>query len=105
MEADIVSRLKEDRRFEPSNEFREHARIDSAAAYHALYSESIEEPERFWREQTQDIVWRTPWKTFSEWTPPSTGRVLAKFFVGGTLNITETCLDRHLSKPTRTRAA
>src|SRR5690606_34148221 len=56
--------------------------------------------EAFWREQAKDLVFRTPWKTFSEWSLPK-----AKFFAGATLNITESCLDRHLSTDVRTRAA
>jgi len=100
MSESIVSRLKEDRRFEPSSAFREHARVASAAAYRAMYAESLEDPAAFWRENTQDIVWRTPWTAFSEWSLPH-----ARFFVGGTLNVTDTCLDRHLATGARTRAA
>ena len=96
----MVSHLKEDRKFQPSKEFSKHARVSSHAEYTALYRQSLDEPEEFWREQTQDLVFRTPWKTFSEWKLPT-----AKFFVGATLNVTESCLDRHLATDTRTRAA
>jgi acetyl-CoA synthetase len=98
--SDIESRLKEDRRFVPSAEFSARARIPSHAELAALYRQSLEEPEAFWREQTTDLVWRTPWTTFSTWKLPK-----ARFFEGGTLNITESCLDRHLSTGARTRAA
>jgi acetyl-CoA synthetase len=100
MSDSIESRLKEDRRFPPSNDFCNRARISSHAQYMALYRESIDEPESFWREQTTDLVFRTPWTKYSEWTLPK-----AKFFVGATLNLTESCLDRHLSTEARTRAA
>ncbi len=100
MSDSIESRLKEERRFAPSAEFSKRARVQSHAEYTSLYRESIDEPEAFWREQTQDLVFRTPWKTFSEWNLPN-----AKFFVGATLNLTESCLDRHLSTDVRTRAA
>src|SRR3954462_5157662 len=100
MSDSIESRLKEDRRFVPSAEFSKHARVQSHAEYTALYKSSIEEPETFWREHTTDLVFRTPWKKFSEWELPR-----AKFFVGATLNITESCLDRHLKTSARTRAA
>ncbi|HEY8072503.1 MAG TPA: acetate--CoA ligase, partial [Labilithrix sp.] len=89
-----------DRRFPPSAEFSKHARIQSHAEYTSLYKTSLEEPETFWREQMTDLVFRTPWTKFSEWTLPK-----AKFFVGATLNITESCLDRHLHNASRTRAA
>ncbi len=100
MSDSIESRLKEERRFQPSAEFIKHARITSHAEYTALYRESIDEPESFWREQTTDLVFRTPWTAFAEWNLPK-----AKFFVGATLNLTESCLDRHLPTDTRTRAA
>jgi acetyl-CoA synthetase len=100
MSDSIESRLKEDRRFPPSAEFSKHARVSSHAAYTAMYQRSLEDPETFWREETQDLVFRKPWDTFQEWQLPK-----AKFFAGATLNITESCLDRHLETSARTRAA
>jgi acetyl-CoA synthetase len=96
----IESRLKEGRRFPPRAEFCDRARVSSHAAYESMYLKSIEEPEEFWREETQDIVWRQKPTSFAEWKLPK-----AKFFVGGKLNITETCLDRHLTTGARTKAA
>src|ERR1019366_5068394 len=96
----IESRLKEERRFHPSPAFAAHARVASHHAYAALYKQSLDEPEVFWREQTADLVWQTPWKTFSEWNLPH-----ARFFLGGKLNITESCLDRHLTTARRNKAA
>ena len=96
----IESRLKEERRFHPNPAFVRHARVASHHVYAAMHRQSLEEPEVFWREQTADLVWRTPWKTFSEWSLPH-----ARFFVGATLNVTESCLDRHLATSRRTKAA
>jgi acetyl-CoA synthetase len=96
----IESRLKEERRFLPSAEFVKHARIQSHAQYSALYRQSIEEPEVFWREQTLDLVWRKPPRKFLSWELPK-----ARFFEGAELNVSESCLDRHLAKAARTRAA
>jgi len=108
----IESRLKEDRRFPPSKQFTDKARISSHAAYAAMHKQSLDEPEVFWREQTCDLVWREPWKTFSEWTQRASSAdgatpavAKAKFFVGAKLNISESCLDRHLPTPHRTKAA
>ena len=100
MSETIVSRLKEHRTFAPSAEFSAAARVTSHEAYAALYAQSLEAPEEFWRQQTTDIVWRKTWDTFCEWNLPH-----AKFFVGAKLNVTETCLDRHLTTSARTRAA
>jgi acetyl-CoA synthetase len=96
----IESRLKEERRFLPSAEFVQRARIQSHAEYAALYRQSLEEPEVFWREQTLDLVWRKPPEKFLTWELPK-----ARFFEGAKLNISESCLDRHLTTATRTRAA
>ena len=100
MSETIVSHLKEERRFLPSEGFVQHARVSSHAAYAALYRRSLDEPEAFWREETRDLVWRKTWDKFSEWELPK-----AKFFVGARLNVSESCLDRHLTTSTRTRAA
>ena len=96
----MMSVLKEERRFLPAAEFTKHARIQSHAEYASLHRKSIEEPESFWRAETQDLVWRKTWDQVSQWNLPT-----AKFFVGAKLNLTESCLDRHLNTATRTRAA
>ncbi|NVL83982.1 acetyl-coenzyme A synthetase N-terminal domain-containing protein, partial [Escherichia coli] len=82
------SHQKEVGRFPPPKEFSAKAHVQSHAEYTSMYDLSLSEPETFWREQTQDLCFRTPWKTFVEWKLPH-----AKFFVGSTLNITESCLD------------
>jgi acetyl-CoA synthetase len=96
----ITSLLRESRRFEPPAEFARSARISSREAYDALYRESIDNPESFWRRETKDLVFRTPWTETLAWNLPH-----AKWFVGATLNITESCLDRHLATPVRNKAA
>jgi acetyl-CoA synthetase len=65
-----------------------------------MYQSSLDEPETFWREQTTDLVFREPWTKLQQWELPK-----AKFFLGAKLNITESCLDRHLKTPRRTKAA
>jgi acetyl-CoA synthetase len=100
----IESRLKEERRFPPNAAFAGRARLSSHAAYRALYAQSLEEPDVFWREQTADLVWRTAPHTFSEWVIGE-GHASAKFFLGAKLNLTESCLDRHLHTTRRTKAA
>ncbi|MDB4940512.1 MAG: acetyl-CoA synthetase [Labilithrix sp.] len=99
MSDSIESHQKEVRRFLPSKEFSAKAHVQSHAKYRAMYELSLSDPDTFWREETQDLVFRTPWKTFSEWELPH-----AKFFVGATLNVSESCLDRHLATSPR-RAA
>ncbi|HSN99753.1 MAG TPA: AMP-binding protein, partial [Candidatus Nanopelagicales bacterium] len=96
----IESLLKENRRFDPPAEFASRARVPSREAYDALYRESLDDPDGFWRRETGDLVFRTPWTTTLEWQLPH-----AKWFLGATLNMTESCLDRHLSTGTRNKAA
>src|SRR5215831_14708426 len=96
----IETRLKEDRRFEPSTVFRNAARVQSPEQYKKLYDQSLADPEGFWREQTKELVWQKTWSKFSEWDLPK-----AKFFAGAKLNVSESCLDRHLATENRTKAA
>jgi acetyl-CoA synthetase len=104
MSDSIESRLKEDRRFPPSDAFVAQARITNHADYTSKYQASLESPEEFWREETQDLVWRTAPAKYSEWSLTD-GAANAKFFIGAKLNITESCLDRHLTTDRRMKAA
>ena len=91
---------EETRHFEPNEEFKKHARINSLEQYQRLYKESIESPDTFWKRETRDLVFRRPWTKICEWNLPH-----AKWFVGATLNATESCLDRHLQTGVKDKAA
>jgi len=88
----ISSHLKEARSFEPPPQFVKRARIRSRADYERLYRESIESPETFWKRETQSLVFRKPWTKLRSWDLPH-----ARWFEGAKLNVSESCLDRHLS--------
>ena len=78
----------ESRTFPPSAEFvaTAHAADDS------LYQEGTANPEGYWERHAHDLVtWSTPWNTVCEWNLP-----YAKWFVGGELNVSYNCLDRHV---------
>jgi acetyl-CoA synthetase len=92
--------MKDEESVLPSDAFRARARIGSHAAYAELHRHSMEEPLAFWREQTRDLVFRTPFTSYVEWKLPR-----ASFFAGATLNVSESCLDRHLDTGARNRAA
>lgn len=68
-------------------------KITSQSDYQNLYKESIEQPEKFWAEVAEDFVWRKKWNTVLEW---DFHKPEVKWFVGGKLNITANCIDRHL---------
>lgn len=89
----ITTHLKEARRFEPERAFVERARIRSREDYERLYRESIESPDSFWKRETSELIFRKPWDDIHSWDLPH-----ARFFEGAKLNITESCLDRHLAE-------
>jgi acetyl-CoA synthetase len=90
----------EQRQFEPSEAFKKTALISSREQYETLYRESLADPNTFWTRETQELVFRSRWKTVVSWTPPH-----AEWFREATLNITESCLDRHLKTAVRDKAA
>lgn len=71
--------------------------IKSIEQYHSVYQKSVEDPEGFWAEIASDFIWKKPWDTVLDW---DFNHYKVKWFGGGKLNITESCLDRHaLHKP------
>ena len=67
--------------------------IKSFDEYQEVYKKSISDPEGFWAEQAETFVWRKKWDKVLEWNFKEPN---IKWFLGGKLNITENCLDRHL---------
>src|SRR6266496_4406267 len=100
MQTNIESHLIEKRVFKPARDFPKNARIKSLGQYRRMYRESIQQPAKFWAREASELVWRSRWKKVLEWKAP-----FAKWFVGGKLNISENCLDRHLTGPRRNKAA
>ncbi len=97
----ITSVSRESRIFKPSAEFKNQANLGSFATYRKLYAESVNAPEKFWSKQaTEQLVWRKPFKKVLQWKPPH-----AKWFLGGKLNVSENCLDRHLGTARENKAA
>ena len=87
--------------FKPSTEFRNQANLGSFETYRRLHAESVNAPDRFWARQAREhLVWRKPFEQVLKWKPPH-----AKWFVGGKLNISENCLDRHLGTGRENKAA
>lgn len=97
---DIESSLTEKRKFKPSREFAETARISSLETYEKLYRASIKDPEKFFARQAEELTWFKPFKEVLKWKAP-----FAKWFVGGKLNATYNCLDRHLKTHRKNKAA
>jgi acetyl-CoA synthetase len=100
MHDNIESHLVEKRVFKPRKDFAKNARIKNLAQYQRMYRESVREPAKFWAHEASELVWGKRWKKVFEWKAP-----FAKWFVGGKLNVSENCLDRHLTGPRRNKAA
>jgi acetyl-CoA synthetase len=79
--------LHEERRFPPSEEFAAQANVKADA-----YAEADADRLAFWETAARRLDWATPWHTVLDWTNPP----FAKWFVGGTLNASYNCLDRHV---------
>jgi len=93
---EIDDLLREDRTFAPSADFRARAVVRDDS----IYAEAARDPEAFWAKQAGELEWSRPWDTVLDWQPPH-----AKWFVGGTINASVNCLDRHVRGPRRNKAA
>ncbi|RME04009.1 MAG: acetate--CoA ligase [Planctomycetota bacterium] len=101
MSQEIESILKEQRTFPPPKEFSSQAYIPNLDEYQKLYRRSIEDPTAFWSEWAQKLLlWDTPFKEVLRWNPP-----FAQWFLGGQLNASTNCLDRHLDTWRKNKAA
>ncbi len=98
--ANITSVLKEKRQFPPSSEFSSRAHIKSLADYEKLWQRAKDDPEGFWAERAKELSWIKPWSKVLTWNEP-----FAQWFVGGQINVSYNCLDRHLTGPRKNKAA
>jgi acetyl-CoA synthetase len=96
----IESVLTEKRSFPPPAEFAKRAHVKSAADYEAMYARAAADPEAFWAEIAGELSWAEPWKQVLDWKLPD-----AKWFLGGKLNLSVSCLDRHVASWRKNKAA
>ena len=87
MANEIDALLQEHRSFPPSEEFRRNASANDESVY------EVGDREAFWAGWASELDWQTKWDRVLEWEPP-----YAKWFVGGKLNASANCLDRHLAE-------
>jgi acetyl-CoA synthetase len=79
--------LKEEQRFEPPPEFAAKANAAAPSVYETAESDF----ESWWESWARELHWAEPWTKVLDWDPP-----WAKWFVGGKLNASYNCLDRHV---------
>ena len=92
----IEALLQEDRRFPPPEEFAKRANVRDPG----VYEEAEGDFEGFWARFAGELDWFKKWDKVLDWDPP-----FAKWFVGGKINVSYNCLDRHLTTQRRNKAA
>ena len=94
--SDIEVLLTETRSFPPSEKFRANAFINSES----IAQDAVRDPEAYWAKMAGTLEWIAPWSQVLEWKPPH-----AKWFIGGKLNVSANCVDRHARGANRNKAA
>ena len=94
-ETSLSALADEQRRFEPPADLAAAANVTAEA-----YERAAADPEAFWAEQADRLEWAQRWDTVLDWQLP-----FAKWFVGGKLNVTVSCLDRHVANGLGDRVA
>ena len=92
----IDSLLDERRLFPPPAEFARRALVSDPK----IYERAARDRLAFWEQWASRLDWFEPWHTVLDWRPPH-----AKWFVGGKLNVSYNCLDRHLKSSLADRPA
>ena len=94
--SEIDALLAENRKFPPPDSFRLSAHVSDPS----IYDRAKADPEAFWETQANDLEWFKKWDRVLEWNPPH-----AKWFIGGKLNVSVNCVDRHVKTARRNKAA
>ncbi|MCW3054128.1 MAG: acsA, partial [Chthonomonadales bacterium] len=81
---------QQDKSFPPPPEFAAQANANDPS----IYARAAEDFEGYWADWARQLEWSEPWHTVLEWNPPH-----AKWFLGGKLNVSVNCIDRHLTGP------
>jgi acetyl-CoA synthetase len=92
----IAALLEENRVVEPSEDFRR----DAVVRDKEVYRQADQDMEGFWAREAERLRWSKPWESVLEWDPP-----WVKWFSGGTLNVCENCVDRHVEEGNGERVA
>jgi acetyl-CoA synthetase len=99
--ADVFeSHMRENRVFPPPAEFAAKAWIGSEAEYERMYAHSVEDPAGFWGDAAEEIEWFQKWEQVIDGSGAHT-----KWFVGGKLNLSHNCVDRHAKGARRDKVA
>jgi acetyl-CoA synthetase len=94
--SEIDALLTETRKFKPPAEFKKNA----VARDPGIYTRAARNPNGFWEQQAKALHWFKKWKKVLQWKPPH-----AKWFIGGKINVSYNCIDRHIGGALRNKAA
>ena len=96
----ITSVLREKRVFHPDKTFAKRAHLSSFAEHKKLSRSAMKNPRKFWENAAGELHWFKKWKKVLEWKYP-----FSKWFIGGKINVSYNCLDRHLGTWRKNKAA
>jgi acetyl-CoA synthetase len=96
----FTTMLREKRMYRPSRRFSASAHVPSFDAYRKLCRRAERDPETFWEDMASELHWFRKWRKVLQWKPPH-----AQWFVGGSLNVSYNCIDRHLTGWKKNKAA
>ncbi len=99
----ITSMMKEERVFPAAEGFSKKAALRSLKEYKALYNWSVSDPEGFWGHIANQLDWYKKWDTFLDYDFKDNPEV--RYFIGGKINVSYNCLDRHLDTWRKNKAA
>jgi acetyl-CoA synthetase len=85
----IEALLQERRTFEPPDDFASQANATDPS----IYDDAERDPDAWWESQAERLDWFEPWSEVFHWDPPH-----HKWFLGGKINASYNCLDRHLER-------
>ena len=93
----IDALLQEERSFPPPADFAAGANM----ADPDIYAKAAADPEGFWAGLAEELDWFQKWDTVLDWSDAP----FAKWFIGGKLNVSYNCIDRHVNNGRRNKAA
>ncbi|MGD0795247.1 MAG: acetate--CoA ligase [Dehalococcoidales bacterium] len=95
--------MEENRVFPVPSEFAKKAAVKSMVGYKKLYDESINNPDKFWGKIAEELDWFKKWDKYEVYDFKDNPEV--RHFVGGKINVSYNCLDRHLRTARKNKAA
>ncbi|MFN5330494.1 MAG: AMP-binding protein, partial [Planctomycetota bacterium] len=96
----ITSMMREGLTFPPPASITANAEVSSLEQYHELWNRAKNDPHSFWDNEAKKLAWDKPYDRVLEWNEP-----FAQWFMGGKINASVNCLDRHAAGPRRNKAA